>query len=79
MLYTYRCRKCEEVFERRLRMDDRKVPETEPCPNCGEMEVYQSISAPRIVREHGSRIKTDDGWNEVKSKIKETYKINNIK
>ena len=36
--YEFICNKCEQRFERILRMSDREKPESEPCPNteCGE-------------------------------------------
>lgn len=42
--YDYRCSKCEHVFDRYLKMDNRKQPESEPCPKCGEMSVEQTIA-----------------------------------
>ena len=81
MIYSYKCKACEHQFDRHLRMDDRKIPEGEPCPECGkEGTVFQWLgAAPKLVHETGSRLKVDDGWREVQSKIKETYKINAIK
>lgn len=35
--------------------------------------------APMIAHETGSRLKVDDGYREVVSKIKDKYKVNNIK
>jgi len=37
------------------------------------------ITAPRIVSERGTNLKVDDGFRETMSKIKDTYKVNNIK
>lgn len=37
------------------------------------------IGAPRIVGGVGTNIKVDDGFREVISKVKQTYKVNNIK
>lgn len=49
MIYEYRCDKCEHVFERMLKIDDRDNPKSEPCPNCGETGGVQScLSAPMI-------------------------------
>lgn len=80
MLYTYKCKACEEIWDESHPMDDRKIPEGLPCPKCNkEGEVYQYLgAAPKIVREAGSRIKTDDGFKEVLSKVQEKYTINNI-
>lgn len=41
---------------------------------------FQSvITAPRIIGERGTNLKVDDGFRETMSKIKDTYKVNNIK
>lgn len=32
--YTYQCSHCQHIFERRHSINDRKIPEGEPCPNC---------------------------------------------
>ena len=42
--YDYMCSKCNTVFERYLKMSDRKHPESEPCPTCNEMSVQQTIA-----------------------------------
>jgi predicted nucleic acid-binding Zn ribbon protein len=36
------------------------------------------IGAPRIIGQAGTNLKVDDGFREVISKVKETYKVNNI-
>lgn len=77
--YSYMCKGCEHEFTEMRKMDDRKIPEGEPCPECGEQKVVIKIGATRIVHEAGSRLKVDDGWREVQAKMKDTYKINNIK
>ena len=42
--YEYSCNKCEHKFDKKLSIDDRKIPESEPCPNCNEAEcVQQSV------------------------------------
>ena len=33
-LYDYHCSQCNETWEAVRRMDDRKIPESEPCPKC---------------------------------------------
>lgn len=48
-VYEYRCDSCNSEFTKILKMDDRKIPETEPCPACGEKSVKQAIiSVPNI-------------------------------
>lgn len=80
-LYNYKCYACEHEFTDMLKMDDRKKPEGEACPNCNELgKVQQQITAPKIVSGVGSLMsKTDNGWKEVLSKVKETHTVNNIK
>jgi hypothetical protein len=41
--------------------------------------IRQKISRPMIVSDVGDQIKVDDGFREAVSRVKETYKINNIK
>lgn len=77
--YNYMCKGCEHEFTEMHKMDDRKIPEEQPCPECGEQKVVMKIGAAKIVHEAGSRLKVDDGWREVQAKMKDTYKINNIK
>lgn len=48
--YEYRCSNCEHSFEELLKMSDRKIPETQPCPNCKqENTVQQLCSAAALV------------------------------
>lgn len=73
MLYSYRCRKCEHVFDRTLRMANRKEPEGEPCPKCENVgDVYQTLTtAPNLGDAHRmGNIKPPDGFNEVMRNIK---------
>ena len=78
-LYNYACRDCGHEWDENLRMDDRKIPLEQPCTECGSNNLYQVISAPKIVRDVGGGIKVDDGFREVISKVKSGHKINNIK
>jgi putative FmdB family regulatory protein len=47
--YDYTCLNCEHTFERLLRIDDRKIPTEEPCPNCGQNKIESCLSAPSLV------------------------------
>ena len=40
-MYTYVCRKCEQSFERKLRMS--QSSDTQECPACGSMDTRKSI------------------------------------
>ena len=42
-VYEYQCDHCGERFTRMLKIDDRKNPESEHCPKCGEKKVHQAI------------------------------------
>lgn len=84
MQYTYQCKMCEEVFERSLSVADRKIPESEHCPNndCGAMEVRQIItSGPSIGYTYQtSKVRTTDSFNdrmkEIKKKLPSKYQGN---
>lgn len=86
MIYTYGCKKCEHRFDGSYRMDDRKIPESQPCPSCGEMSVQHLIvSAPKVCYSM-STMKTTDGFNDrlkdIHKKLPERYKgqmANNIR
>lgn len=72
---TYRFKNNEtgEEFEKFMSMSSRD----------DYLKTYSNISSllfpPNIVHEQGTNIPIDDGFREVLSKIKETYKVNNIK
>lgn len=48
MNYDYHCAGCNSAFEENLRMDDRDLPLTRPCPNCGAFKVTRGVSAPFV-------------------------------
>lgn len=71
-LYTYKCRECENEFNQVHRMDDRAIPEGEPCPECGtEGKVYQKIGTPVIGYSIAPNMRTSDNFN---SRLKEIKK-----
>lgn len=70
--YTYHCSNCNHDFEKVLKIADRDLPVTEPCPQCSaEGQVHKTIlGAPTIgdpVRL--GVIKPDNGFKEVMQKI----------
>lgn len=71
-IYNYKCKECEHEFQEHLRMDDRKLPEESPCPECGKEDaVVLQIGAPKIVRDQGSILgKTSQGWKDLVKHIK---------
>lgn len=71
MIYEYRCNACEHIFDRTLKMDDRKIPETEPCPECGQNEVKQKLSTSGFVTQSiGTLRKAGTEWQDVLKGIK---------
>jgi len=71
--YDFRNKDTGEVIEKYMSISDR----TQYLLDNPNMEGY--ISSVNLVHEPGSRLKVDDGFREVISKIKSTYKINSIK
>jgi|AntDeeMinimDraft_6_1070357.scaffolds.fasta_scaffold15349_2 putative FmdB family regulatory protein len=67
-VYSYKCRKCENEFNGVYLIDDRKIPEENPCPECSAMEVYQKIGTPVIGYSIAPNMRTSDNFN---SRLKE--------
>lgn len=63
-IYTYQCSECEHHFEKFLKMDNRKQPEGEPCPNCGKQAVTQKLvmNFKLIDPVRLGRVKPDGDW-----------------
>jgi putative FmdB family regulatory protein len=73
-LYEYQCEKCDQKFESLRSIKNMKVPESEPCPNCGETNsVKQKVFTAQIWADaHRVGVKnSDDGFKEVLSRIHE--------
>lgn len=78
--YNYLCNSCGEEFDRFNSIAERNVPTEEPCPSCGKETVSMKIGAPGLNAEVGGSLKkAGSGWKDVLGKIKDTYKINNIR
>jgi putative FmdB family regulatory protein len=80
-MYNYRCSSCDATFDKLTKISERMCVENNPCPTClAENTVKYEMSSPMIVSDVGSILsKTDNGWKEVLSKVKEKHVINNIK
>jgi len=80
--YDYQCSECDHVFEAFRKISERNDISELVCPACtrGGSSNY-IMSSPMIVSGVGSLSgrKTDAGWKETLSKIKEANLINNIK
>ena len=74
MIYTFRDKETGEEFDLNMMISELDTY-LENNPN-----VEQIIrSATKIVHERGTNLRVDDGFRESISRIKETYKVNNIK
>jgi hypothetical protein len=72
-LYVFKDVNTDEVFEKTMKIAERDEY-LKDNPN-----IVGVISAPKIVGGVGTNLKVDDGFREVVSKVKETYRVNNIK
>ena len=71
--YKFKNNKTGEEFEEFMSISKRESYLAE------NPDIVQVPVAATLVYEPGTSVKVDDGFREVLSKIKETYKINNIK
>lgn len=77
-LYDFQCKSCGYTFEKMLSISNMKQPETEPCPECGEINVKKVIvSATPLVS--GVNQKISEGFADVLNRVKEGHPGNNIK
>lgn len=80
-LYDYECESCKHRFEARYSIKEMKVPEGQPCPECGEFKVKKIFAgAPSI----GDAVRLgirrpDDGFKEVLQKIDENNRGSRIR
>ena len=69
--YDYKCSACQGVFELFLPMKQRKKPEVQPCPKCGEKRVQQIIlSSPNVGVDLGMDIhKAKGGFKDAMQRV----------
>ena len=72
-IYTFRNRDTDEVFDKFMSIAAREQYLTD------NTNLDTVIGATGIVHERGTNLKVDDGFREVLSKIKQTYKVNQLK
>jgi len=80
-LYNYKCTKCDHTFEQVHKMDDRKIPENEPCPACGaEGSIRQQIGTPGFISDSKSPLtRAGSGWKDVLKRVKSgSGRVNSI-
>lgn len=70
-LYEYSCRKCNHIFDKLLSMSRKDEPKQSPCPNCGEMEVQEHLTALKFEL---NDIQRSSEFNDLLKTIKETHK-----
>jgi putative FmdB family regulatory protein len=49
-IYEFHCKKCSHTFDRFLSIANRDTPETEPCPECKELEVSKHAGRINMVQ-----------------------------
>ena len=77
--YDYKCNSCDHEFEKEMKIRDRKVPTEEPCPECSEREVFQSLAKPYHGDPwHFAGKKPDEGFRDRLREIKKHHKHNTI-
>jgi len=80
--YQFICEECEHIFHEYLKMDDRKIPEGQPCPNCGEEgHIRQHYTkAPHYGDPFAlGRVKLDDGMKNVLDKVRKVPGASHVK
>lgn len=81
-LFEYQCIKCLHAFEKLKPISERKIPELEKCPECGELgTVEQKIFTAQLWADaHRVGVKKhDSGFTEVLSRIAEKAPGSNMK
>ncbi len=78
-LYQYMCGGCSNSFDKLVRMDDRHVPTTEPCPSCGKTgDVYHQMTALNIVASAKTNLTPPSEFRTILDNIKKHNPRNTI-
>ena len=80
-IYEYKCKSCNEKFEKILSFSRMKEPLGLPCPNCNvENEIEQCFTCAAIADPFSlGRIKPSDGFREKLRNIKKAHPGSTIK
>lgn len=78
--YDFICEHCKHSFEKMNSITNRALPEGQPCPKCGAMEVKKIMSASGVVPDavRLGRKPVDGGFQEVLAKIHENTPGSNL-
>lgn len=91
-IYDYKCTKCEKVFEKELKIADRKIPTESTCveqilydenptdrgfETCGG-EITQLVSAPGFAYDNIGPKKPDAAFNDKLREIKKAHKYSTV-
>ena len=87
-IYDYKCSKCGNVFEKELKIADRKIPTESPCaeaiPQTKHMnfkcngKIEQLISAPGFAYDNIGPKKPDASFNDKLKEIKKAHKYSTL-
>lgn len=71
--YTYKCSACGYEYDRMLKIDNRREPENDPCPECKECgTVKQLIGTPGFADPYRlGRIKPNEDFRQVLRNIRD--------
>jgi putative FmdB family regulatory protein len=69
--YGFMCNDCKHEYDRFLKMAERDVPLSEPCPACGKNDIGKVFGSNAFLDPvRLGLIKPDDGFRDVLRKIK---------
>lgn len=77
--YDYVCGSCEHTFDKQLKISERDVPTTEPCPVCGVSEVTKTlVRAPDWSDGVRGKSSVSGGFRDVLEKVHRTNPHSNL-
>lgn len=76
-LFNFKCTNCDKEFDKFLSIANYKLPESEPCPSCGELKVQKIISPPNMFQ-FDKNIKADDNFRDLLKQIGKNNKGSTI-
>jgi putative FmdB family regulatory protein len=70
--YLFACKSCSHQFEKVSKIADRDIPVSEPCPECGKIEVTREFTpTPMSYGINGvGSLRVPQGFREVLQKVK---------